>query len=367
MDTQPIIARTQALVRHIRFYNPDVLLLQEVTESSLEVIRTELCTMKISSDSDNEGKSNQEEKENTEGQENPEDVSSVHPPFHINDNMYNLYLDHAHSASAPYFCALLVKKMLLTNIEHITNPFVSSMGRGYILIRGKLQSGVYISFFTSHLESLKQCSDIRKAQLQNMIKLMQEEVDNGRITLFAGDTNLREAEVPARQICKTGDAMRKMLEAKGKGKKKTPAKFLDAWISAGESQDNKYTWDMRKNTNLDFEGQDFKPFARYDRAFYQTIEDIHAKVDRFKLVGKESFMPGKFVSDHWGMLFEMSIETREETKENDNADYEEKVDKTKVNAKRANTAEKRKKSDTKAEGDGSSKSRTKRKKVESQV
>ena len=368
MDTQPITARTQALVRHIRFYNPDVLLLQEVTEASLEVIRSELCTTKISSDSDDdEKKPHKEKKENNESQETPADLSSIHPPSYPSKYLYNLYLDHAHSVTAPYFCALLTKQTLLTNVEHITNPFVSNMGRGYILIRGKLQNGVLVSFFTSHLESLKQCSDTRKAQLQNMIKMMQEEVDDGRITLFAGDTNLREAEVPARQICKTGDAMRKMLDAKGKGKKKTPSKFLDAWISAGEKQDDKYTWDMRKNTNLDFEGQDFKPFSRYDRAFYQSAEDMHAKVDKFKLVGKEPFMTGKFLSDHWGMLFEMYIETGGEKSENENADRKEKVVKMKMNIKKPNNGEKRKKSDSKVEDNGSSKTRTKRKKVESQV
>lgn len=175
---------------------------------------------------------------------------------------------------------------------------------------------------TSHLESLKQGAVERKNQLAQILDLMRSQ--NKGACVFAGDTNLREAEVPGSQIRKTVttppssakngevESAEDVAPARKRRRKErdvNSGKFLDAWLAAGGIMEQKFTWDMQMNDNLPFAAA-FKPRARYDRAFLLGGDKVEVKVDRFELVGKERLSCGKFISDHWGLWFEVVLTDR---------------------------------------------------------
>ena len=129
---------------------------------------------------------------------------------------------------------------------------------------------------------------------------------------------MREAEISAKDVCKTIDAEEKYRNSKKaktsstKKRRTTTAggqkpKVSDAWILAGAPTAAKFTWDTLKNDNLDMGQMDFRPRSRYDRVFVLAPDDISVKVKSFELVGKERLSCGKFPSDHYGVLVDFEV------------------------------------------------------------
>lgn len=299
MDTAPIVSRTRALVQHIRHLSPDLVCLQEVTAESLAILTVALRPQESGTTSS--------EKQPRTGEKGSKDTHTSKPSylFHIGDSW---------AEELPYFPIMLTRLGFLTNIKTACERFPSSrMCRGYILAKGQLNvDGPRVAFITSHLESLKGEAIQRKDQLQQVFTLMRELVDDGHAAVFAGDTNLREAEVSAKDVYKTPAAEKQRVEKSSENQPQKRrrvmenGKFVDAWLAGGALDDEKFTWDMSRNDNLDFDTT-FKPKARYDRSFLLWPEDFKVNVDRFRLVGKERLAVGKFVSDHWGMCIDFAF------------------------------------------------------------
>lgn len=306
MDSEPINPRIVALIRTIRREAPDIVCLQELTSVSYQRINLALCeTNHTESKGTSEGEQSNRVSENSSPvleKPSPSVSYVMHCPSEWHENL-------------PYFCAILTRQNLFRDSPKFdADRFITSkMFRGYIRVYGTLLSKHDVSLITTHLESLPQSSQERKEQLLKLLEIHRECVSSGQITVIAGDTNLRENEVPARLIEKTRSVdsdFRDGVEPKRK-KMRTQPKFQDAWVLSGMNSHTKFTWDMAVNDNLDG-FNDFKPKARYDRAFILCPTGVTSTVPEFQLIGKKRLDCGKFISDHWGMLFTIALQ--EETK-----------------------------------------------------
>ena len=108
--------------------------------------------------------------------------------------------------------------------------------------------------------------------------------------IFAGDTNLRQAEVDAPKVAK-GLGLEKSFDAalRPKGKK---AAVGDAFESSGADPDSKYTWDLVRNNNAVMPNMSFQPRARYDRCYFtqHAAGGMATVPGSFRLVGTERFV-----------------------------------------------------------------------------
>lgn len=294
MDTEPIAPRAAALIRTIRREAPHVVCLQELTEVTYNRIINALCKPRTVSN------------ENMPTS-NTANVHPTSPPSEL-PPMYDMHCPKDWSDNLPYFCAMLTRyKIFSAPPDFNAVPFVTSkMFRGYIHVTGTLSPHHKISMVTSHLESLQQSSQARKQQLVDLLEIQRECVENGMTTIIAADTNLRENEVPARLIQKTPINSSKPDGEPRRKKSRVQPKFQDAWILNGMDSRSKFTWDMAANDNLDG-FSDFKPKARYDRAFILSPEHISIAVSEFKLLGKQRLECEKFISDHWGLCFTVDL------------------------------------------------------------
>lgn len=317
MDTEPIKLRARALVEQIRNLKPDVVMLQEVTAVTLPILKSGL-QLKITPQESSSLKVDVDERERTEKQKaQPNDTNHISKEVaHGNTGLslrYDFHMGDGWDVELPYFPILLTKADLFKekSAETTAARFLASrMHRGFICVSGILkESEQHVVFFTSHLESLKESTDIRKDQLLQIFDRQRNLVETGAITVFAGDTNLREAEVSAAEVVKTVAAEKKRQEngqAHAKKRRVAPKnKFVDAWLAAGADPDEKFTWDMTRNDNLQFQG-DFKPKARYDRVFLLWPDLWDVQVPSLQLVGKDRLPScGKFISDHWGICVDL--------------------------------------------------------------
>lgn len=321
MDTPPIKTRARALVHQIRLLKPDIVLLQEVTPETLPVLTFALREKKdratsIIADVEGDADTGAEKKD----LDKPEQVSegaeeSSGTDVQPTTATYAFHIGEAWAEELPYFPVLLARSGLFKDGSVDTTAVrfpASRMHRAYISTSGELTaSGLRAAFLTSHLESLKESTDFRKAQLFRIFDRQRELVEKGVITVFAGDTNLREAEVPASDVVKTVAAEKRRQEGGEAPAKRrrvtTKDKFVDAWLAAGADAGEKFTWDMFRNDNLQFDAE-FKPKARYDRVFMLWPKEMDVQVPSLKLVGKERLPScGKFISDHWGVCVDLQL------------------------------------------------------------
>lgn len=325
MDTPPIKLRARALLQQIRLLDPDVILLQEVTAETLPVLTFGLQSKHNKKATIPEAVVDLE----GNGSPKPEDGKTFQPeePVAKKKNpadeaeksetpSYNFHMGDSWAEDLPYFPVLLTRSGLFKDgsSETTAERFPASrMHRAYICTSGELKaSGLRTAFLTSHLESLKESKDMRKAQLFRVFDRQRELVESGAITVFGGDTNLREAEVPASEVVKTVAAEKKRQECGEAPTKRrrvlTKEKFVDAWLTAGADADERFTWDMSVNDNLQFDTE-FKPKARYDRVFMLWPKKSDVQVPSMKLVGKDRLPScGKFVSDHWGLCVDLQLQ-----------------------------------------------------------
>lgn len=322
MDTKPIVPRMISLIRQIRRFTPDVVCLQELTKETHLLISNALCKpaalkdeKKTQNDTVTGGGSSQppssSDSSNTSDEDRPNDNSSnMERQAEIKNSLqYVIHCPSEWVTGLPYFCAMLTRKNMFSGeVEFEATRFrSSSMFRGYIQVCGTLRNGMKVSLVTSHLESLQTSSAQRKLQLTDILELQRREVEDGALTIFAGDTNLRESEVPARQIQKVIKKSGTEAPARKIKRARVEQKFQDAYLLSDQDDSHKYTWEMTKNDNLSDFGE-FKPRTRYDRAFLLAPSSTNLTVPHFQLIGKERLGCGKFISDHWGLLFTAQCE-----------------------------------------------------------
>lgn len=247
LDERDTIKRTNAVCQLIRSHGPHVVFLQEVVRPTLSVIKSKLGS----------------------------DYS-----IHISDKIV-----------FPYFIAILVTKrsakiVLEGNVGAFDFPG-STMGRHLLQLFIKV-CGVPIALYTSHLESTKDFSAERKDQLKQCFEFIKEQNELfSRVCILGGDLNLRDVEV-----AKVG-----LLPS-----------MIDVWEACGSVEEQKYTWDVSENDNLNWPYRN-KPKLRFDRLYLCPSDGPHVKTLSFELVGKERVSEIKrFPSDHWGMwcVFDIS-------------------------------------------------------------
>ncbi|XP_003382697.1 PREDICTED: tyrosyl-DNA phosphodiesterase 2-like [Amphimedon queenslandica] len=164
----------------------------------------------------------------------------------------------------------------------------STMGRHLLQLFVRV-CGVPMALYTSHLESMKDFSGERKDQLSQCFEFVKEQNELfSRTCIFGGDLNLRDEEVKS-----MGGLLPKMV---------------DMWEACGSSEEDKYTWDIQANDNIDWKYAN-KPRCRFDRLYLCPADGPFVKALSFELVGKERLPQiGRFPSDHWGMwsVFQVS-------------------------------------------------------------
>jgi len=202
----------------------------------------------------------------------------------------------------PYYAALLVSKTLKTRGEMDCFDFPTScMGRHLIHLPITF-AGAHIDLFTSHLESTKDKANERVCQLKlafdRVSKTCSEDSDTSCI--FAGDMNLRDSEVTKAGV---------------------PQGMRDVWEAHGSPAGKKFTWDVRKNDNLDWP-HPYKPSCRFDRVYLMNGQHGSLKIpvpsspvattddNFFELVGKIRLRScgNRFPSDHWGIWAEFLVD-----------------------------------------------------------
>ena len=219
------------------------------------------------------------------------------------EGSYNCYSPP--TSVLPYYAALLVRKTLKTRAEMDCFDFpTSQMGRHLIHLPITF-AGANIDLFTSHLESTKDKVDERVRQLKlafdRIGKTCSEDPETSCI--FAGDLNLRDAEVT-----KVG----------------MPQGMQDVWEAHRSPAGKKFTWDVRENDNLDWPHRS-RPRCRFDRVYLMNGQHGSLKIPvmsspmatpmagedcSFELVGKIRLQScgNRFPSDHWGIWAEFLVD-----------------------------------------------------------
>lgn len=206
---------------------------------------------------------------------------------------------YSSNAEIGYYVAILVHKSTVKSSGSVECLEFSSSQMGRQLFQLQVRfAGADILLLTSHLESTKEpaCSQARKRQLRVAFNVMKEACakDPGLTCLFGGDLNLRDNEVQSVGL---------------------PPGMVDVWEACGSPLDQKYTWDIKTNDNLDWKFP-HKPSCRFDRLYLMPekgagleIPPADPKGERFILVGKArlSKCGGRFPSDHWGMWAEFEV------------------------------------------------------------
>ncbi len=222
--------RTQTAIREILAYNPDVIFLQEVVHETYP----QFCSAF--------GLNNY--------------VTAMRPP---EDSFY-------------FTCAFV--KSNITIVDAIRLPFygnaASFMGRDIArLVIAVNRNIVYL--YNCHLESMKESSAIRIAQMKQLMKLAKED---GPV-IIAGDLNARDAEIKQASL-------------------QTPGlQLCDAYHYFGKPKECSKTWLMPG-----------KPFVgcRFDRVYHNSHPRI--QFAQMRLIGNKSTDPA---SDHFGIYTEFNV------------------------------------------------------------
>uniref|UniRef100_A0A7S4LFJ9 Endonuclease/exonuclease/phosphatase domain-containing protein n=1 Tax=Eutreptiella gymnastica TaxID=73025 RepID=A0A7S4LFJ9_9EUGL len=175
--------------------------------------------------------------------------------------------------SAEYFTLMFVREgAQAVKVVHAKRvPFGrSAMGRDLIEAWVDV-AGHQIRLMTSHFESCREGAEERQRQLGVVVEKLQQPLP----AIFAGDTNLREAEAQA---------------------EKRLARMTDAWVACGRDKSAQFTWDLQKNHNKEMPCQS-QPRARYDRLWVNE----KFEVQDFRLLGTDKMAEGCHPSDHFGI------------------------------------------------------------------
>uniref|UniRef100_A0A8R1TU87 5'-tyrosyl-DNA phosphodiesterase n=1 Tax=Onchocerca volvulus TaxID=6282 RepID=A0A8R1TU87_ONCVO len=191
----------------------------------------------------------------------------------IRKNLSGEYSILVATPNLPYFTVVLLKP-LIEFISHKAIPYRrSGMGRSMQLVETSLH-GRKIMLLNTHLESMKEHSDIRITQIQECFEQLIEWDDGKTVIIFGGDLNARDSEIS-----------------------ELPPGFEDAWIAAGSKPKFKFTWDTLLNDNK----AAGKARCRFDRIIYKSA-GVFSEVN-FSLEGQNRIRTALcFPSDHWAVL-----------------------------------------------------------------
>uniref|UniRef100_A0AC34FG56 Endonuclease/exonuclease/phosphatase domain-containing protein n=1 Tax=Panagrolaimus sp. ES5 TaxID=591445 RepID=A0AC34FG56_9BILA len=228
LDTGNLRTRFQGVVHIIAKINPEIILLQEVVDEHMEVINEVIAPM-------------------------------YHVITPLNKGM-------------PYYTVTLVSKNILSRTMEC-KPFTNtSMGRTMTVFEGYWQK-LRLVVIHSHLESMREHAQARKAQFSECMKKMESNLDAETLVIFAGDLNIRDSELP-------------MIHPQIK----------DAWIAAGRDKATQYTWDNMKNSN---KGLPNNVRYRFDRVYFNGP---YKKID-FTLAGTQQIRKVMcYPSDHFAVV-----------------------------------------------------------------
>jgi endonuclease/exonuclease/phosphatase family metal-dependent hydrolase len=172
--------------------------------------------------------------------------------------------------NANYFDVVFVREPLVVE-DTRREPFPSSrLGRALTTLRIAGSEGTFV-VMTGHLESLREGSEERKIQLAEVARRLR---NPDTLALFAGDTNLREAETEG------------LLDGVG-----------DAWTMMGSPAELRHTWDPSATPNIRG-GKGWRPL-RFDRVLLGAGWTTTA----LALVGRSPVeaADGLWPSDHVGV------------------------------------------------------------------
>jgi hypothetical protein len=186
-------------------------------------------------------------------------------------------------------------------------------------------------FMTSHFESLTNFAEERVNQMRAVLRAIERGRAPGsgkggegegdvigsaappapHFVLFAGDTNLREKEVPV------------PLSSSATSRPSPP--IVDAWEACGGHPDTRWTFDCLRNDNKPMQGLSFKPRCRYDRMWARNCappqgssaaaaaSSVTLTPTAFRLLGTArmpSSAGGMFPSDHFGVCVDYAVQGR---------------------------------------------------------
>lgn len=191
------------------------------------------------------------------------------------------------SADSPvgYFTAILLRRFRVYVDSSRLLPFTDSlMARDLLHVRAHMGS-LPLALFTAHLESTREMSDLRVAQMQLCWREMRVASEGGLVPLLAGDLNLRDEEVR-----RLGGV---------------PSDLLDVWSATGQSDLTRYTWDASRNLNIQLPSS-FRPRMRFDRMYVSGCRRLRPVY--FGLIGLQKIARTQcFPSDHWGLRADFQV------------------------------------------------------------
>ena len=143
-----------------------------------------------------------------------------------------------------------------------------------------------MDLLNTHLESTQEHSDERVRQLEKCLDIVTRRPGD-RSVILAGDLNMRDKEV-----AKVGGL---------------PSGVKDVWEDLGRREEVRYTWDLQRNSNLEWAGK-WKPKCRFDRVYIRSSDIKNLIADQFGLVGLEKVEGTQsFPSDHWGVRVQLKL------------------------------------------------------------
>lgn len=177
-----------------------------------------------------------------------------------------------------YFTGIMLRKSRVKFLESEIICFPTTQMMRNLLIAQVTFSGQKLYLMTSHLESCKNQSQERTKQLRVVFQKIKEAPEDA-IVIFAGDTNLRDAEV-----ANVGGL---------------PAGVCDVWEQLGKQEHCRYTWDTKANSNKTVP---YVSRCRFDRIFLRSAKSGPTVTpDHMTLVGMEKLDCDRYTSDHWGI------------------------------------------------------------------
>lgn len=149
LDDKNRASRTKVVCDTILSVNPAVVFLQEVVQSTLDIIAKKLFTSY--------------------------DIISL-------------------SSQTEYFTCILLNLKVAKKLSQRVEPFTTSqMGRDLLQVEAEVKHGKFV-FMTSHLESTKPFRQERMRQFETCMKSICD-TDRSKTVLFGGDLNMRDDEV----------------------------------------------------------------------------------------------------------------------------------------------------------------------------
>jgi endonuclease/exonuclease/phosphatase family metal-dependent hydrolase len=172
--------------------------------------------------------------------------------------------------NANYFDVVFVREPLVVD-DAQREPFPASrLGRVLTSVRIAWEGRTFVAM-TGHLESLREGSEERKRQLAEVARRLRSP---DTLALFAGDTNLRDAETEG------------LLDDVG-----------DAWVMVGSPTELRHTWDPSATPNI--RGGKGWRALRFDRVLLSAgwTPTTVAAAGRSPVDGADGLWP----SDHVGL------------------------------------------------------------------